>query len=98
MKTESNCRLPSAFLLRLREHRWAVQALALGCASCNFAPSYRPPPVAVPAAFKEGAPAAAAQTWQPARPGDASERGAWWERYGDPELNSLCLLYTSRCV
>ncbi|MGD1030585.1 MAG: efflux transporter outer membrane subunit [Opitutaceae bacterium] len=91
MKTASLRRTPFAFLPRLRARHWAALALALGCASCNFAPAYRPPPVAVPAAFKEGQPpsAGAAETWQPAKPNDAAARGAWWERYGDPVLNSL---------
>ena len=91
MKTASLRRTPFAFLPRLRARHWAAQALALGCASCNFAPAYRPPPVAVPAAFKEGQPPSAgpAETWEPAKPGDAAARGAWWERYGDPVLNSL---------
>lgn len=84
-------RLPFAFPSRLSRRPWAALALALGCASCNLAPSYRPPPVAVPAAFKEGSPpaAAGAQTWQPANPGDTSARGAWWEAFGDPALSAL---------
>ncbi len=84
-------RLPSAPLLRLPGRPWVALVLALGCASCNLAPAYRPPPVAVPAAFKEGPPPAAggAQTWQPASPGDDSARGAWWEAFGDPALNAL---------
>ena len=90
MNTVSH-RLPSAPLLRLPGRPWVALVLAFGCASCNLAPSYRPPPVAVPAAFKEGLPpaAAGAQTWQPASPGDDSARGAWWEAFGDPALSAL---------
>ena len=90
MKTASHRRPPFAFLPRLRARHWALPVLALGCVSCNFAPHYRPPPVAVPASFKEGPPpAAGAETWQPARPSDDAARGAWWERYGDPQLTAL---------
>lgn len=63
-------------------------ALALACASCNFAPKYRPPPVAAPAAYKE-APSAGASGWQEARPNDGAIRPDWWRLYGDPELDAL---------
>ena len=89
MKTASPFRPPPSLLSLLRARPWAVTALALGCASCNLAPAYRPPPVESPPAFKEAQPAGAAQAWRPARPGDDAARGAWWERYGDPELNAL---------
>jgi hypothetical protein len=69
----------------------AAAAMALGCASCNFAPKYERPPAAVPAAFKE-APAAAdsdAAALRPSKPNDGAIRPKWWELYNDPVLNSL---------
>ncbi len=91
MKTDSLENPQSASFPCLSGLPWAALALALGCASCNLAPAYRTPPVAAPASFKEGPPppAAGAQTWQPARPGDDAARGAWWEAFGDPALNAL---------
>ncbi len=38
----------------------------------------------MPAVFKE-----AGATWAPAAPADALDRGAWWEMFGDAELNRL---------
>jgi NodT family efflux transporter outer membrane factor (OMF) lipoprotein len=91
MKTALHRRPPFAFLPRIRARIWTAPVLALGFASCNLAPSYRPPPVAATANYREGQPPTAegAQTWQPARPNDSAARGAWWESFGDPELNSL---------
>ncbi|MBU3077587.1 efflux transporter outer membrane subunit [Sphingomonas quercus] len=55
-------------------------AAALG--GCSFAPPYRPPTVATPAAYKE------AGAWTPAAPG-AIAAGEWWRGYGDETLNLL---------
>jgi len=43
------------------------------------------------ATYKEEAPAAfkESEQWQPARPADQTNRGNWWEIFGDPELNKL---------
>jgi NodT family efflux transporter outer membrane factor (OMF) lipoprotein len=59
--------------------------------SCNLAPKYARPAVAMPAAFKEAAPALGPDNpgWKPARPGDDSLRPSWWEEYADPALNAL---------
>ena len=48
----------------------------------------QPPAVEPPATFKE-ATDAAGRTWSPAQPQDAADRGTWWTRYGDPELDAL---------
>jgi NodT family efflux transporter outer membrane factor (OMF) lipoprotein len=87
MKTPPSPRLRLAAAFRSA----AAAALALGCASCNFAPKYERPPVAVPAAFKEAGPPADADAaaMRPSRPDDGAIRPKWWEVYGDPVLNSL---------
>jgi NodT family efflux transporter outer membrane factor (OMF) lipoprotein len=62
---------------------WSLlTALALA-AGCNFAPKYRVPPVATPAAFKES------DGWKTAEPSDAVIKGNWWEIFNDPQLNNL---------
>jgi NodT family efflux transporter outer membrane factor (OMF) lipoprotein len=61
----------------------AATAFTFALAGCDLAPAYHPPAVASPVSFKELGP------WQPARPADAAPRGAWWEVYGNPELNEL---------
>ena len=72
--------------------------IAMGCAvalsGCDLAPSYEPPSVTVPDAFKEAVvarpPSARKKgAWQPAQPADAIPRGHWWEAYRDQELNRL---------
>lgn len=52
-------------------------------AGCALGPDYQRPELAVPAQFKQ------VEGWTPAKPADALERGAWWELYGDAELNAL---------
>jgi outer membrane protein TolC len=51
--------------------------------ACAVGPDYTKPDLAVPVTYKENA------DWKPAQPGDALKRGAWWEIFGDPLLNSL---------
>ncbi|BBL76163.1 efflux transporter outer membrane subunit [Methylomagnum ishizawai] len=59
-------------------------ALALALlASCAVGPDYIKPETPAPAAFKE------AQGWKPAEPRDHALPGAWWEIFGDPQLNAL---------
>ncbi|MEP7298938.1 MAG: efflux transporter outer membrane subunit [Burkholderiales bacterium] len=62
-------------------------AAAAGLSACTVGPDYERPTAAWPAAFKE-APAADAG-WFPAAPADTLDRGAWWQLFGDPELNRL---------
>jgi multidrug efflux system outer membrane protein len=57
-------------------------------AGCSFAPEYRPPTTAAPAAFKEDLPAPPAG-WAAATPQDAAERGNWWSAFRDPVLDDL---------
>ena len=50
-------------------------AALLTLAGCSLAPSYQPPVVATPAAFKE---APAEGQWKTAEPAENSPRGEWW--------------------
>jgi NodT family efflux transporter outer membrane factor (OMF) lipoprotein len=51
---------------------------------CSFAPVYKTPSSAPPAdAYAE------LGDWHKAEPQDDHSRGAWWEQFGDPQLNAL---------
>ena len=52
-------------------------------AACTVGPDYQRPDAPAAAAFKE------LQGWTPANPADASDKGAWWSVYNDPELDRL---------
>lgn len=61
-------------------------ALACACvllAACAVGPDYRKPDVTVPVSWKVEAP------WREAQPGDALDKGPWWQRFGDTELDAL---------
>jgi NodT family efflux transporter outer membrane factor (OMF) lipoprotein len=60
-----------------------ITVAATALAGCSLAPKYAPPPVEVPAAFKETGP------WTQASPADAAPRGDWWTMFGDPTLDAL---------
>jgi outer membrane protein, multidrug efflux system len=66
--------------------------VALMLAGCAVGPDYSRPGVtgtnALPAAFS-GATSTNATDWKPAQPSAHLPRGAWWEMFGDPELNRL---------
>ena len=51
--------------------------------ACAIGPDYQRPDTTTPVAFKEAA------GWRQANPSDALARGAWWELYGDAQLNDL---------
>lgn len=51
--------------------------------ACTVGPNYVRPSVDVPRAYKE------IDGWKVAQPKDAAVRGAWWERFSDPRLNTL---------
>ena len=58
-------------------------AMILAASGCMVGPDYqRPDPPASPA-FKE------LVGWKPVTPRDASDKGAWWSVYNDPELDRL---------
>jgi NodT family efflux transporter outer membrane factor (OMF) lipoprotein len=58
-------------------------ALALALAGCAVGPAYQRPDVETPAQWKLDEP------WHVARPDDAAQRGPWWKRFGDPQLDAL---------
>lgn len=58
-------------------------ALCLANAGCNLAPSYAPPSITLPPAYKEIGP------WVQAEPEDASSRGVWWTIFQDRTLDAL---------
>ena len=61
----------------------ALIAAILALGACSFAPTYKTPDSAPPAAvYKEG-------DWKPAEPADAQSRGAWWAIFQDPALDRL---------
>jgi NodT family efflux transporter outer membrane factor (OMF) lipoprotein len=63
----------------------------LSMTGCMVGPKYKVPAAPTTPAFKE-TPAADAQPvdgWKLAQPGDSTQRGAWWQEYGDPQLNAL---------
>lgn len=70
-----------------RLHRRSVLlALPVLLAGCAVGPRYERPDTTFSATFKE---APAAEGWVPAQPGDALERGDWWTRFGDAQLDAL---------
>jgi outer membrane protein TolC len=54
-------------------------------AGCTVGPKYARPsvPTAPADAFKE------VGGWKTAQPSDQLQRGAWWEMFGDSQLNAL---------
>lgn len=61
----------------------ATALAALLLAGCVAGPDYRAPPVDVPVSWQLEHP------WRQAAPGDALDKGRWWERFGDAPLNAL---------
>lgn len=66
----------------------AALATALLAGACTVGPAYQRPDVAAPSAFKEAA-NFDGTAWKTAAPGDTLPRGPWWERFQDPDLNTL---------
>jgi hypothetical protein len=68
-----------------------VALLLVLLAGCTVGPKYVRPTVPTTPAYKEAEPGSFKESdqWQPARPGDQTSRGNWWEIFGDPELNTL---------
>ena len=61
----------------------SLSLCALMLSACAVGPDYQRPSVAEPAQYKH------AQGWRQANPSDSLARGAWWELYGDQQLNGL---------
>ena len=68
-----------------------VLPLVFLLAGCTVGPKYSKPTVQVTETYKEDLPSSFNQSeqWQPAHPADQTNRGNWWEVFGDPELNGL---------
>ncbi len=58
-------------------------AAGLFASGCAVGPRYVRPDLSSPVAFKE------ADGWKTAQPADEALRGAWWEIFGDTQLNAL---------
>src|ERR1700693_5024643 len=58
---------------------------------CTVGPKYIKPTAPTTATYKEEVPAAFKDSdqWRPAKPGDQTSHGKWWEIFGDPQLNQL---------
>jgi NodT family efflux transporter outer membrane factor (OMF) lipoprotein len=63
--------------------RPVVLSLVLLLSACAVGPDYHTPEMTTPVQFK------AAEGWRQAMPSDAIARSAWWEIYGDSQLNAL---------
>jgi len=74
--------------MKMLPRRFVLLALPALLAGCAVGPRYARPDTGFAAAFKE---AQAADGWVPAQPGDALDRGDWWTRFGDPELDALAV-------
>jgi NodT family efflux transporter outer membrane factor (OMF) lipoprotein len=57
--------------------------LAAVLAGCAAGPDYKKPTLELPPAWKVEAP------WREGRPDDAAPKGAWWQRFGDAQLDAL---------
>jgi len=68
---------------RADSYKSLLLALSLALSACAIGPDYQRPELGTPAQFKQ------IEGWKTAVPSDAFERGAWWELYGDAELNAL---------
>ncbi len=68
-----------------------VALVVLLLAGCTVGPKYVRPTVPTTPTYKEQVPGSFKESdqWQPARPGDQTSRGNWWEIFGDTELNQL---------
>jgi NodT family efflux transporter outer membrane factor (OMF) lipoprotein len=71
--------------------RPATGILAVLLAGCTVGPKYKTPTAPMTDTFKEATPVdfKTAGTWRPAQPSDAIPRGAWWEIFGDKQLDTL---------
>ncbi|HTN31166.1 MAG TPA: efflux transporter outer membrane subunit [Pseudomonas sp.] len=64
--------------------RLLILALVVsGLSACTLGPDYQRPELEIPEQYRQ------VQGWKPAAPADALERGAWWSRYDDWELDAL---------
>jgi multidrug efflux system outer membrane protein len=67
----------------VKVRRAALVATALVLAGCSAGPDYRKPVLEMPAEWKLDAP------WRQGTPSDATDKGPWWQRFGDLQLDTL---------
>ena len=63
--------------------RLTLLAAALATAGCAVGPDYKRPAPDLPVAWTLEAP------WRTGAPADASDKGAWWQAFGDAQLDDL---------
>jgi len=61
----------------------ALAAALLGLAGCAAGPDYQRPQVDLPVAWQLDTP------WRTGAPADFADKGAWWQAFGDPQLDAL---------
>ncbi len=66
-----------------RPARVASLALATALAGCAVGPDYQRPALALPVAWTPEAP------WRQGTPADTAGKGAWWQDFGDAQLDAL---------
>ena len=71
-------------LRRFRSIASALLAALTAMSACSVGPDYERPTAPMAPAYKE-----TTEGWKVAEPRDDIARGAWWEIYGDPDLNDL---------
>src|SRR3989338_701370 len=69
--------------------RVILTASLLFLAGCSLAPDFTPPPLEIPATFKEGQSIAGDAQWKQIEAMENTDRGAWWELFNDPLLNVM---------
>lgn len=69
-----------------REYAGAVVLALLVIGGCKVGPNYRAPAIPAPPAYSGDGHNG---NWTAAQPADSNDRGAWWQIYGDAELNDL---------
>jgi NodT family efflux transporter outer membrane factor (OMF) lipoprotein len=74
-----------------RPRLWPVILCTILLAGCMVGPKYKRPSAPMTPAYKEPPPDSfkEAGQWKTANPMADSLRGAWWEIFGDPQLNAL---------
>ena len=63
--------------------RFALLAAALALTGCAVGPDYQRPATELPVAWKLDEP------WRTGAPADGADKGAWWQAFGDPQLDAL---------
>jgi len=69
--------------MKIPQIQFILIAMTALLGACAVGPDYKRPAVETPAAYKENA------GWKVAQPSDAADKGAWWEIYDDPLLDSF---------